>query len=562
MTAPASDGGRAAFRSAAAIALAALAAASLGMKLASPGLAEEWSVRWAYDRGQPWVAPDVLATMPSRPLAGVPHALGRALTPDSFAGEKVVLLGLLAGTAVAAAALLARLVPVPAAAAAGATLALLAPADSALFGTRDLPNHAAILFTLLAVLLLARAAEARRPGAAAGMVLCQAAALGFYESPILVLFAAPALLPLLVRDARRTPRLLLALWFLAPLAFAARGLALLAGGGSYVTNLWAPGSEPAGARASASLAALLGMAGRELAAPAREGVAGLVAARPGELVAVLLAGGIAAAVLVRRRKAAGRVRAGAVLAAGLATLLLGALPFAAAPALRGETRRVHLLASVGAGIAIAAALGALRREAVRIAASVTLVTLSAAAGSARRNDVAACAARVGVIVRALAEGAPAPPAGTVLLLLDADGPPRREDVLGLTVTDVHLADALRTVHRQADLRVYVYGRDLRFRWNGTPEASVDGVRVRSGDGSASLVPWARVAVFREDAAGRVTRLDVLPRRGFPFPSPEAVGRLVPRWGASPPRLETLCPPVSGTRPEAPSPPPAAAGGPA
>ncbi|MBK9062491.1 MAG: hypothetical protein IPL89_04765 [Acidobacteria bacterium] len=558
---PRPDGRRAAFRAAAATALAALAAAAAGLPLAAPGLVEEWSFRWAFDRGQPWIAPDLLVAMPTRPLTGVPHALGRALTPDSFLGEKLVLLALLAGTAVAAAALLARFVPVPAAAAAGAVLAAMAPADSALFLTRDLPNHAAVLFTILAIVLLARAAERRRPGAAAGMVLCEAAALGLYESPILVLLAAPALLPLLVHGGRRTPRLLLALWLLAPLAFVIRALVLLARGGTYVTSLWVPGSESTLARAAGTIGAVIRMAGREFAAPLREGGAALAAARGGDLAAVLLLA-LAAAVLVRGEGSAVPVRLRVVFGAGLGLLVLGVLPFAAAPVLREESRRVHLLASIGAGVATAAALAALRRPSLRIGASVTLVALSAAAGGARRDHVAASAERVGGLVRSLAEGAPSPPPGTVLLLADSDGPPRTEDVLGLTITDVHLADALRVVHQQADLLVYVYGRDLRYRWNGTPEAREDGVTVRWGDGSASLVPWEKVAVFREDASGRVTRLDELPRGAFPLATPPDMGRLIPQTGPPPPRLETLCPPLNGMPARAPSRRPAGAGGPA
>jgi len=539
------DARRAAFGAGAAIALAALAAAAAGLPLGSPGLAEEWSIRWAFDRGQPWIRPDVLSTLATRPLAALPQALGYALTPDSFVGDRIVLLVLLAGTAVAAAALLARLVPVPAAAAAGAVLALLAPADSAVFRTRDLPNHAAILFALLAILLLARAAEGNGAVAAAGMVVCECIALGLYDGPILVLLAAPALLPLLARGGKRASRPLVGLWLLAPAAFLVRGLVLLGRGGSYVTSLWEPGTESAGTRLLAGLGALFRMALRELAAPFLEGARALIAADRARLAAVLFAGAAAAVVLVRTRATEEPVRARAAFAAGLGLLVLGALPYAMAPALREETRRVHLLASLGSGIAFAAALGAVRRRAVPTIASVTLVALAVSAGRAQGEGAAAAARRVGALVRALAEGAPAPPPGTALLLLDADGPPPSEDVLGLTVTDVHLADALRVVHRQADLLVYVFGRDLRFRWNGTPEAGADGVTVRWADGSSALVPWEKVVLFREDAEGRVARADETPADLLRWPKAAAAGRAVPREGSPPPRLETLCPLPAG-----------------
>jgi hypothetical protein len=304
------------------------------------------------------------------------------------------------------------------------------------------------------------------------------------------------------------------------------------------------------------------MACRELAAPFLDGGPGLLSARGAGLAAVLTAGAVAAAVLHRGREIRGSVRTPRVVAAGLGFLVLGALPFAVAPALRDDPRRAHLLASVGAAVAVAAAVGAIRRTPLRTAAAVALVVLAAGAGAARCADVTACAGRVGGLVRALAEGAPSPPPGTVLLLLDGDGPPPREDVLGLTITDVHLADALRLVNRQADLSVFVFGRALRFRWNGTPEARAEGLAVRLGDGTAAAVPWERVALFREDSSGRTTRIDAFPEGAVPFDPPKDLGRLVPRAGPRPARLESLCPPLSDSPSRAPSRPPAGADGPA
>lgn len=557
---PPSDGRRAAFRAAAATALAALAAAAAGLPLAAPGLVEEWSFRWAFDRGQPWIAPDVLASMPTRPLAAVPYALGRALAPDSFAGEKVVLLALLALTALAAAALLVRLVPDPVAAAGGAALAALAPADTSLFHARDLPHHAAVALTLGAILLLARAVERPRPARVAAMAACAAGALLVYESPLLVLLAAPALVPLLA-DGRRPPRAVVAVWYAVPAAFLVRWAAIALRGSDYTAKLFAAGAESLPERTLATLRAAARMGAAELAAPFDAGGRAWGALAPGDAAAAALAGAAALALTWRASAERPVFPAGRTFLAGFVLLVLGVLPFAVAPALRHEDRRVHLLGSVGAAVVLTAALGVLRPRALRAAFGIAVLVLGVWAGQARRAEASETSRRVGRLVRSLAEGAPSPPAGTVLLLVDADGPPRTEDVLGLTVTDVHLADALRVVHRREELLVYVFGRHLRFRWNGTPEARENGVTVRGSDGSSSLVPWERVAVFREDAGGRVTRLDELPRDAFPFPRPEGLGRLVPRAGPPPPRLETLCPGLSGMPGRAPSRQPAGAGGP-
>lgn len=536
---PPSDGRRAAFRAAAATALAALAAAAAGLPLAAPGVVEEWSFRWAFDRGQPWIAPDVLASMPTRPFAAVPYAFGRALAPDSFAGEKVVLLALLALTALAAAALLVRLVPDPAAAAAGAALAALAPADTSLFHARDLPHRAAVALTLAAILLLARAVERPRPARIAVMAACAAGALLVYESPLLVLLAAPALVPLLA-DGRRPSRAVLAAWYAVPAALLVRWAAISPRGGDYTARLFAAGAESLTQRAVATVGAAARMGTAELAAPFDAGSRAWVSFALGDAAAAIAAA--AALAFTWRAPAARRVfPSGRALLAGLVFVVLGVLPFAVAPALRHEDRRVHLLGSVGAAVVFTAALGRLRPRALRAGCALAVLVLGVSAGRARRAEALGTSERVGNIVRSLAVGAPSPPPGSALLLLDADGPPRAEDVLGLTLTDVHLADALRVVHRQADLLVYVYGRDLRYRWNGTPEARADGLEVRWGDASSALVPWEKVAVFHEDPSGGVTRLDELPRGAFPFTAPPDLGRLVPRTGPTPPRLATLCP---------------------
>ena len=51
--------------------------------------------------------------------------------------------------------------------------------------------------------------------------------------------------------------------------------------------------------------------------------------------------------------------------------------------------------------------------------------------------------------------------GALILLLDSGGPLLTDNDLGLTWTDVHVADALRVVHRRDDILFYVFESSSR-----------------------------------------------------------------------------------------------------
>jgi hypothetical protein len=527
-------------RLAMAVVLAAVAAAAAGFPLSTPALVEEWSFRWSLERGQPWISPDVLSTMPTRPLSLLPHALARALAPDSFAGQNVLLLAVLAAKGLAAAALLARIIPgSPAAAAAGAVLVALVPADTSLFQARDLPNHVSVFLTLLSLLFYARALERPTPPGLAAMAACQALALGIYESPFPLLLGAPLVFRAL-SGGRRPTRRLLAVWYAVPLALAARAVFAATRSGNYVANLFAASSEPPFTRAWRSLEALGRMSARQFTAPFTVGARAAAALGAPDLLLAALASAVTALLLWR----AGTKIAGATLrraGAGLALLALGALPYTIAPALRNDVNRVHLLAAVGAGIVLGALVSRLpaRSGAVAAAAFVLLAVLSA---RSRRGSTLADARRVGRLVRELAEGAPSPAKGALILLIDAEGPPLVPTVLGLTLTDVHLADALRVVHRRADILLYVLGRELHSPWNGRPVPGPDGVTVKWTSGRTLLVPYGNVVAFRERPDGSVFRLEALPKDLFSFERASEYDPVTAGGSGPPPaRLATLVP---------------------
>jgi hypothetical protein len=525
-----------------AVALAAVVAASARFPLTTPALVEEWTFRWAFDRGEPWISPDMISIAPTRPLNLAAHKLARTLTPDSFTGSNVLLVGLLVAKGLAAAALLARLFPgSPAGAAAGAVLVALVPADVSLFLARDVSHHATVFLTLVSLLLYLRALE--RPAAVllAAIALCQAVTLGIYESPFLLLLAVPFLF-LLLPEFPRPKWSLLAVWYSVPIALALRAVVVALRGENYVRHLFAASAEGPFTRAGKSLLEIVRMAARQAAAPVDVAARSISILARSDLALAALAALLAALLLWRRGRppAPGTLRR---IALGVALFVLGALPFALAPRLRGDDRRVHLLAAVGAAVVLAGILSKLSSRTGALAAAM-LVFLSVCDAGPRRDEVVATAGRVGRLVRGLAEGAPAPVPGALVLLLDANGPPLTDNDIGLTWTDVHVADALRVVHRRDDILFYVFGRAVRNPWNGAPVAGPDGVTVRWANGRTLLVPYRNVVAFRRDPDASLTRLDVLPKDLFPFAraseyAPAAAGGS----GPPPPRLASLVPPA-------------------
>ncbi|MFI5180692.1 MAG: hypothetical protein ACHQPI_04825 [Thermoanaerobaculia bacterium] len=517
----------------------------------TPGLVEEWSYVYAFDRGQPWIAPDFLSMMPTRPLLPFVYGIAYRLTPGSFAGLQLVHMLVLFGKGVVAALLARRLRPAdPAFAALLAALFVVFPADRALLLTRDTGSHFSVLFLLLATLLLFDYAEAPRPLAALGLWGSQALALGTYEHGFLVLFAAPLLLAFVSESRPRSGAhwaRLLVVWYAVPLVLGVWTWTVLHGRDSYQARLLQSDSATGAALLLGTLRAIPAALARHFIGGWAEAARGLAHLRPGDLTAAALPAIFAAFALLRTSTPQmGKARSRGLLVAGVVALVLGAIPFLVAPGLRGETRRVYLVSSFGAALFFSAAIVRVRdvprgRPLAALAASA-LVLLAVTGARMQRRVVEDTGLRERKILRGIVEAMPNPAAGALVLFLDAEGPPRTEELFGLTKTDVHLADAVRVVYRRFDIPFLVFGRPLAHYWNGRAHAGPEGVTVSFTDGRSMLFPYDRVTAFREDAAGSVSLLTVLPPLLFPFP---AAARYAPGpllgSGAPPARLETLVP---------------------
>lgn len=480
------------------------------------GLVEEWSFLASLDRGDPVVAPPVLAGLSTRPLLLLPFALGRWLTPDSFVGLNALEGLLFFGKSLALFAVVAELSPGrPALAFLAGVLFMVYPADSALFGLRFSNMHLSVFAYLVAVVAMFR--FAKRPRWITAIILCggQILSLGGYEGGLPLMLASAALLVLVPGGHRGRA---VAVWYVVPVASALLTALVLRGGQAVQSAFWKT-------RASGSfesfVAPLAGAYRRHFfegwIEAAREGWM-----TPDSVVAVVVGAlaALGALSIARSSRPADADRRTAthfrLMGAGLLMIGLGYLPFLFLPDPR-VTERVFFYSSAGAAICVTSFLGLVaemlpgcRRE-VLVAGAVLVAVASAGALGQHRRIARYSRQAERILAPVTVEISRSDP-HPVVLLFDPDRTLHATHWLfGGRAASSHLADAVRYLRHDPTLQVFrCYPAD--GVWGASQESCQllrRGVRLTWGGRAQALVPYRDVIAFEILADGSVVRLQAL-----------------------------------------------------
>ncbi|MBL8154004.1 MAG: hypothetical protein JNM70_07460 [Anaerolineae bacterium] len=162
-----------------------------------------------------------------RPLSTLPWAIVHALSPNSFVGLQIAIMGLLIGKGIALTGLLQTLTGNRWLAFAAGVLLLVYPADEAIFNAGIMSIHNATFFFLLALWMLAAQARRRRwyhwPLIWGALVI----SVGTYEVVYPLVLVAPLLLVFIQGGFKRELWKDAALWYAVPLVIGLRYAYLL-----------------------------------------------------------------------------------------------------------------------------------------------------------------------------------------------------------------------------------------------------------------------------------------------------------------------------------------------
>lgn len=411
--------------------------------------------------------------VPLRPFVSVIWRVGNLFSPDSFAGFNFVLALLLWAKAILVLAILKRLSVPLWIAFSTAALTIALPADTGIFWLGAISLHLVLVFLLTAGWALMRYWTHRRLTSMLIMLLTLSLAAGIYEVTFIFSAVAPILLIILNRGLSWRFVRVAVLWYAVPLAFGLRYLYILF-------------TQPSSAAYQTGLL--------ELSSPVSEIVysAGIALRRhfldgwlvtDSELVPGFVALGLLAAIVVflvfqQLMKGLDSAQTSASdrayslgLITGLMILALGLLPYLAT-SLRTETVRTYYYSSIGAALAITAALGwtfvtRLRRPVLYASAVALLVGLgmtSLVHQHARWAGYSNAQQRMSAaLVQAL--GKPMP--GTTIVMLDES--PQRT-VQGVFAASWYLTNILNILYRDYSLRAVFCNADAQEPWGSMVEA--------------------------------------------------------------------------------------------
>ncbi len=489
--------------------------------LAQTGLVEEWVNFETLREGGSLIPPGPQQQL-VRPLLKLPIVLAYHLTPDSFAGLRLLaaVLFLIKGAALFA--ILRLLGSGRALAFLAAALAIVYPADAALFASRAMGKHFSLPLFLVAVYALLRLARDGRWLHGALLVAAQILALGSSEMTLPLAAVAPALLAALPRLRRGRVAATLATWYAVPSVAALRlALALHPGSISYQRRKLAidgPGE----------LLASLGTAYRRVLIDIwPRGLHELTGGAAG--TAALLGGLLAAAmvlVLARRETTPcpGPRRLAVLAAGGLAVIGVGFSPFLPT-VLRRLDYTTLLVASLGGAVVVTTAcaatscLASRHGRAVFAALGALAVTVASGGALTQHRAYAAWSRAQQRVLRdmvAASGGGFAP--GTVVLLISgaARTEPGWEFRPGRPFyPPLAFTASSRFVFADSSLEARLclpFQEDEPRWWHDRCRLDGSGVSLESIRAGELEVPWEGVVAFALQADGGARLLAEIPDR--------------------------------------------------
>lgn len=413
---------------------------------------------------------------PSRPLTFLPWMIAFLATPDSLVALNLIHIGVLAGKGLAAFFLIRSLPPSDSGLAylAGSLLVVF-PADQGVVNLHTTNVHAAVLFSLFAVVALISIARRFRWWLAACILGCQGIALAMYEAQLPLLFASPLLLVWLgVPTDRRWCRLT-AFWLLLPAYSLFQLVRVTLDANSYQSHL----IETADLGPDL-LAQIRSIADAFARAYGREFVHGWAEAfdhafeRPEYFwmaLAVVLCSWCPAMWVIAGSPPADRSRSSyvALAFAGLCMIPLGFLFYAPTP-IRFIDVRIHLFSAVGGAVVFAALLAWLalhggrlvRRTVLALTGGILLVPAVVRGLQLHETDYEA-SLREQAVLGALVEQAPHPAPGAMLLIIDRFPYPVYSAFAASRLLSAAVEPQLRLIHGRDDFGVAVCTPDLPNR---------------------------------------------------------------------------------------------------